>query len=66
MAAIVGKRPSATDHAADLQKEAQAEFSNYRRTHDQLRGLLAKSYLWWRKAELAECLESLYRDADIA
>ena len=42
----------------DLQKEAQAEFSNYRRTHDQLRGLLAKSYLWWRKAELAECLKS--------
>ena len=49
----------------DLQKEAQAQFSNYRRTHDQLRSLLAKSYLWWRKAELAGCLKSLYREADI-
>lgn len=49
-----------------LQNDADTQFEQYRRSHDALYQLLAKSYLWWREASQQQgYLESLYKQRDI-
>ena len=49
-----------------LQEGADAQYDAYRRSHEQLWGLLAKSYLWWREASQERgYLEGLYKQREI-
>ena len=49
-----------------LQEGADAQYDAYRRSHEQLWSLLAKSYLWWREAsEESGYLEALYKKREI-
>ena len=49
-----------------LQEGADTQYDAYRRSHEQLWGLLAKSYLWWREASLERgYIESLYKQRGI-
>ena len=50
----------------NLQEGADAHYETYRRNHEQLWKLLAKSYLWWREAsEQSGYLETLYKKREI-
>jgi hypothetical protein len=49
-----------------LQSDADAQYLAYRRSHEQLWRLLAKSYLWWQEASKQQgYLESLYEKREI-
>jgi hypothetical protein len=49
-----------------LQDGADLQYDAYRRSHELLWGLLAKSYLWWRDAsEERGYLEALYKQREI-
>ena len=50
----------------ELQEGADAQYETYRRSHEKLWGLLAKSYLWWREAsQESGYLEGLYKQREI-
>lgn len=50
----------------NLQEGTDAHYETYRRNHEQLLKLLAKSYLWWREAsEQSGYLETLYKKREI-
>ena len=61
------KRRYLNDTLQKLQDGADEQYEAYRRSHEHLWQLLAKSYLWWREAsQESGYLEDLYKQRDIA